>query len=508
MPQLFKRKYWLPIFHQTKLHEFSTQIIKCKRFLTHLKNNQYIQIPPVNNHIYAKNNLDDRPRGALNTSRPRRHNSMSIATPNKDIGFGNYKVSYMFGSTSNYEVNAGECFEYENEYLNGVFSNREFENIPVSQHSADFTNPSKDNPVRVQDILKCLDLSEIIPIVEDFYIEPTHFRFSPEAVLRTIIYWKLKGYKFLSQVFNDLLTDPTLADTLGFGAIPDYNQLYHFFNYRLDRIKVKKLFDAFLKSILKESESLGVPIGFEVMTDSCPLQAKPKDQDATYNGHYKMFGYKLHSIRCALTGVPLDFHVSTITEYDGYILPPLLLRLRMNKIEPSKIYMDGAYATFENISRLKLFWNDIEIKCNIAKDWKIHRDANESQIFKVYNQLWNIPLFVPKPDFEYQQLLLLMTNDDENTAKHDLVGQYYRNQIMKEFYINPKEYLDDYHIRNRIESRHGSEKLLSNIGNINGKGIEKFTIHVGMHLVSTMALALCRLQNGVTKGLVNLGGLI
>jgi len=170
--------------------------------------------------------------------------------------------------------------------------------------------------------------------------------------------------------------------------------------------------------------------------------------------------------------------------------------------------MDTHYATLENIARLKLFWNDIEIKCNIPKDWKIHRDANEQNIFKWYNELWDTPLFVSKAGFEYQQLLLLMTNDGEYTAKHEKVGHYYRNQIIKEFYANPEAYLNDYHRRNRIEGRHGTEKLLTNLSNINGKGIEKFATHVGMHLVSTMALALARLQNGVTEGLVDLGGLI
>lgn len=101
-----------------------------------------------------------------------------------------------------------------------------------------------------------------------------------------------------------------------------------------------------------------------------------------------------------------------------------------------------------------------------------------------------------------------MTNDDNGTNKGEIVGKYYRNKIMKEYYINPKKYLDDYHLRNRIESRHGTEKLLTNLDKVNGRGIEKFTNHVGVHLISLMALALCRLQNGVARGLVDLGGLI
>jgi hypothetical protein len=38
--------------------------------------------------------------------------------------------------------------------------------------------------------------------------------------------------------------------------------------------------------------------------------------------------------------------------------------------------------------------------------------------------------------------------------------------------------------------------------------LEKFTAHIGMHVVSILALALARLQNGVTENLTFRGGLI
>ena len=520
--QIFGKAYSIPIHHQATLYDFKvlpSKWLYTANITTH-ESPQFLcnnypktetlpnPIKTLTKHAQKGNKLVFQPTPCFNYLYSQSHkvtlecDLMKLVSTYKDIGNVVYQFSYAIGDTI--PVSISDC---ENRFLVEAINDFEPQSEPLWQ-DVFFNNPSKDNPVSIEELLKHLDLSEIAPKLDVFYGDKKCFRYEPEAVLRTLIYWKLKGYKFLRQVFNELLTSPTLANSLGFGMIPAYSQLWNFINRRLKKDGMKKLFDMFLEVILKEADKKGIPLGLEVMTDSTPLQAKKKDPDATYNTHYKMFGYKLHTVRCALTGIPLDYHVSTITEYDGYMLPPQLLRLRLKNIEPSKIYMDGAYASVENIARLKLFWNDIEIKCNIPKEWIIHREANESQIFKTYNQLWNAPLFVPKADFEYQKLLLLMSNDDENTNKHELVGQYYRNQILKEFYQNPQKYLDDYHLRNRIESRHGNEKLLTNIGSIDCRGIERFTAHVGLHLVSILALALTRLQNGVTKGLVDLGGLI
>jgi len=38
--------------------------------------------------------------------------------------------------------------------------------------------------------------------------------------------------------------------------------------------------------------------------------------------------------------------------------------------------------------------------------------------------------------------------------------------------------------------------------------IEKFTAHIGMHVISILALVLVRLQNGIMKDLTYRGGLI
>jgi hypothetical protein len=88
------------------------------------------------------------------------------------------------------------------------------------------------------------------------------------------------------------------------------------------------------------------------------------------------------------------------------------------------------------------------------------------------------------------------------------VGKHFRNDIITIYEECPEGYMDDYHLRNQIEGCHGSEKRNYNLKNIEAKGIERVTTHLGMHLVSVLAVSLCRLQNGVSEGLTDTAGLI
>ncbi|MFQ6063694.1 MAG: hypothetical protein ACE5J9_11060 [Methanosarcinales archaeon] len=80
---------------------------------------------------------------------------------------------------------------------------------------------------------------------------------------------------------------------------------------------------------------------------------------------------------------------------------------------------------------------------------------------------------------------------------------------MAEYYENPINYLDDYHLRNRIEGNPGVEKRKSEkLNQMECRGRDRVSIPVGLHLVAKLACALTRLQNGITEGLGNFDGLI
>lgn len=360
-----------------------------------------------------------------------------------------------------------------------------------------FVNPATDNPVRIQDFLKHLDLSEIVSVLNDMYAEEYRFKYSPEAVLKTMIYFKLR-HRFLSEVFDDLITDPDLATDLGFNMIPNYKQLYHFLNYRVGGKGTQNLSDAFVKAIL----SIYPKLGERLVIDATPLEAKPTDKDAEYNGHYKMKGYLWHGLRCLDTSIPIAWHVSHANEDEGTFLAPLLMKARQLGIKFEKVYSDCGYASLENIMRVHEFFG-ADFRFNLAKDWVIRKDGTIKAMKKRYQKFWleRMPFWEPNASFEHMKRFLIMV------GRSKMIGAYYRNSALKEYEECPDGYLDDYHLRNRIEGNHGTEKRQTELKNFNGKGINKFTAHVGMHVIALQAIALCRLQNGISERLINLGGL-
>jgi hypothetical protein len=363
-----------------------------------------------------------------------------------------------------------------------------------------FVNPTFDNPVRVQEIMKYMDLEFLRPILNELYEEAWRFHFDPLSVFKTMIYWRLKGHRFLTDVFNDLLTDPTLADTLGFGFIPSYQQLYHFITCRVNSHGTKKIFDKLLQKVIFECEKRDIPVGKEIIIDSSPFEKKNKD--ATYNTHYKVTGYKWHNVRCALTNIPLEYHVSKITDYDGDYFSPLVYRIRMiHEINPIRVFADGHYSDGKNLMRMREYFG-IEPICHIDKNAVIKPDADLKELKRQYQKLWNSELFKTDADIDYIKWFLMVH------GKTEVLENFYHNQMLKKYMKDEEAYKRKYLVREAIEHCHGREKRLTEIKNIQANNIDKFTAHIGMHIVSILSLVLVRLQNGVIDGLTFRGGLI
>ncbi len=374
----------------------------------------------------------------------------------------------------------------------------------ISDVGTGFINPSEECPVRIEYFLKYLDLTPIIPCLKELYGEEYRFKFPVDAMLKTLIYFKLKPYKFLTDLWNGLVATPNLADDLGFKEIPDYNTLYHFLTKRLNSKGSKLLLDAFIEANRQELLKQDILLGEEVVLDSCPIPAKKKDCEADWNGHYELWCYLWHNLRCINTGLPLNFHITNGREDESHFLSPFILKLKnLQHIDPIRVYIDGGYAGFENIARMYVYF-DVDVVCNIAKDWKFSEKGNPVEICRRYNKLWKQPYYRPQADFEHIQYAMMMS--DEPRFKQ--IGMFYRNNILARYGECPDGYMDDYHFRNRVENTHGAEKRKTEIKNIEAKGIERTMTHIGMHLIALHAIALCRLQNGVTTGLISLAGLV
>jgi len=363
-----------------------------------------------------------------------------------------------------------------------------------------FINPTVDEPVRTEEIMKRMNLEFLRPTLNELYEDAWRFHFDPLAVLKTMIYWRLKGHRFLTDVFNDLLTDPTLADTLGFGFIPSYQQLYHFITYRINSKGTKKIFDVLLQKVIYECEKKDIPVGREIIIDSSPFEKK--NDDATYNTHYGITGYKWHNVRCVRTDIPLEYHVSTITDYDGDFFAPLVYRLKMiHNIHPKRAFADGHYSDGKNLMRMREYFG-IESICHIDKNAVIKPDADIRELKRQYQKLWESELFKTDASIDYMKWFLMMYD------KTEVLEGFYHNQMLMKYLKDPEKYEKKYVIRELIEHCHGREKRLTEIKNIQARDMEKFTAHLGMHVVSILALTLVRLQNGITENLTFRGGLI
>jgi hypothetical protein len=199
------------------------------------------------------------------------------------------------------------------------------------------------------------------------------------------------------------------------------------------------LLDAFVEANRRELLKQGITLGEEVVLDSCPIPAKKKDEHADWNGHYEIWCYLWHNLRCMNTGLPLNFHVTNGREDESHFLAPFILKLKtLQHVDPIRVYIDGGYAGFENIARMYVYF-DIEVVCNIAKDWKFSELGTKAEIERRYNKLWKQSYFRPKADFDYIQYAMMMS--DEPRFKQ--IGMFYRNNILARYDECPDGYMDD-----------------------------------------------------------------
>ncbi len=400
------------------------------------------------------------------------HDTMNIKAPERIIECKNNKVCEQ----------AVECIFYGSEDIQ-------------------FVNPTVESPVRTQEIIKRLNLDFLKPALNEMYEDDWRFHFEPLSVLKTMIYWRLKGHRFLTELFNDLLTDPTLADILGFNYIPSYQQLYHFITYRINSKGTKKIFDVLLQKIIHECMNNHIPIGHEIVIDSSPFEKK-NNPDASYSGHYKIIGYKWHNVRCVYTGIPLEYHISTITDYDGDFLSPLIYRIKMiHNLHPKRMFADGHYSDGKNLMRMREYFH-IEPICHIDKNAVLKPCADKHELKRQYQKLWKSKLFQVDADTDYMKWFLMLYD------KTGILEDFYHNQMLNKYLRDPESYEKKYLIRESIEHCHGRVKRHTEIKNIQANNIEKFTTHLGMHVISLLCLAFVRLQHGITENLTFRGGLI
>jgi hypothetical protein len=158
-------------------------------------------------------------------------------------------------------------------------------------------------------------------------------------------------------------------------------------------------------------------------------------------------------------------------------------------IKPIILFADNHYADAKDLMRSREYW-------------VLSENADRKALTEAYQKFWKSDNFVVNADYEYMKFFLMMHD------KTEVLENFYHNQVLLKYQKDLEGYLERLKLRDAIEHSQGLEKKHTEIKNIQASNLDTMEIHIGMHVISRLALALVRLQNGVTKNLVNIGGLV
>jgi len=373
---------------------------------------------------------------------------------------------------------------------------------------ADFIDPTPDNPIDAVRFLSLLDLIPILAALDEFYSEPWRYRHPPEAMLRLLALYKLKRFRFLTELWK-LLDDKTLG-LLGFKWRPSYKTVWHWLNVRLGPEGLETVHSALMNAIKEALEVQGVHLGLKVTGDASPIQAMPRDKEAKYNGYYKEVCYLVHRFVCSTTNLTLSWAVTAGDVDEAYMMVVLFLKTMFLGVMPKEACFDNGYSSPWNYALLGLttIRPFIGFRKNAKPNWRGKPKTLRLRFRKM------VKAGVLKT--ERLQALGLNPNPDENSieeilsglaiaGQHEYVGAYYRNISLDEFWMDKRRWLKRYvQMRNLVEGCNGHQKDWLDIDNLRVRGLQKAKLHTCLSMLSEAMVAYTRVQNGVVKGLTSL----
>jgi putative transposase len=127
--------------------------------------------------------------------------------------------------------------------------------------------------VKISQFLGVLDLSPISDMMGQKYADKWHYRFSPLAMVRTVLFMKLKGIRFQTQLIKHLESHEDDVKNLGFVKgpkgnvnLPSRRAVNHFMNTRCDE-RIGGLVDFLFKEIKEQSKSQGIVFDTNIFKD-------------------------------------------------------------------------------------------------------------------------------------------------------------------------------------------------------------------------------------------------
>lgn len=386
---------------------------------------------------------------------------------------------------------------------------KEWEEEKYGGSRTDFYNPDDDYPMRLALFLSFMDVTPLEEAMKPFYNRLASVKYLG-SMGRTLVFMKLKQLT-PDQTVNHLKTHPADAELLGYEKdmdgifdIPCGETIRLNLKNRFGAEGLRRIDRAIVIAFRREGEKFGVNFGSRCGSDAFPVESVGSDKEAEYNGHYGISGFKV-----AMTGsydeetgiVPLVGEVIGINEDEGKTLVSHVEELRDIGIQVEDLFVDGKYATVENIAQVEVGYGT-SLHYDIAKNWVYNDQATFFNLKVEYQK------FHQDSDFK-----VYVDNDDMmrylvKKGECELVGHMIRNDHIAAKEECPDGYLDHFHQRNMTESEndyikndHGLQRAIKRRGK-EAVEVEFYSSFLALHV-----LALIRLQQGCTRRLVSKRGL-
>lgn len=309
-----------------------------------------------------------------------------------------------------------------------------------------------------------------------------------------------KDLQKVSEAYRAIQADKEIARNLGFDPydLPHYETIRHFINDLLDDETIEKMFYSEVAEIKYQLDRYDERLGEKTMEDATIITAKRGDSEAEYNAYYDDWGWKKDLFLDQKHKVFLSYQNLEINENEGHALPHNLEKLHGIDINIAEITADGQYPTYENIAIAKHQYETELFYCP-QENWVRNTKGDISEINHRYQKYWKHQDFRVNADLDYKLAFLYRRGDLE------WVGAYYRNQHVQRYNRRIKHCRKRYRVeRNTNESF--NNYLKQHMGfetSLPYKGRKHAFKHTTLCLMAINAVALTRLQNGVTKNLTS-----
>jgi len=372
-------------------------------------------------------------------------------------------------------------------------------NNPTEKYS--FINPTKETPVETSRVLRFLNLDWVDPVLQKLFPRFQWIKHRLYPRVKLMMFQKLRpDLRKVAEAYRVLQTDSEIARNLGFDPedLPHYETIRHFINDLLDDETVKQVFYQEVGTIDQELHRHGERLGEKTLEDATIITAKRGDHEAEYNGYYEDWGWKKDLVLDQKHKVFLSYQDLGINEDEEQALPMNLAMLQQINIPVKENTVDGGYPSYKNITIAKhCFGTDLFYKPQ--QNWVHNPKGDLEEINHRYQHYWKKTSFNVYANLE-DKLQFLYQQED-----YEWVGAYYRNLQVHIYNRRMKHCTRRYRVeRNTNESF--NNYLKQHMGfetSLPQKGRHQAFKHTTLCLIAINAIALTRLQNGVTTHLTS-----